>query len=44
MKLYKLVKWLPVIMGSVGLIALFAGAFDLSVVFFFFMFVTYAIF
>ena len=44
MKLYKLVKWLPVIMGSVGLIALFADAFDLSVVFFFFMFVTYAIF
>lgn len=44
MKLYKLVKWLPVIMGSVGLISLFASAFDLSVVFFFFMFVTYAIF
>ena len=44
MKLYKLVKWLPVIMGSVGLIDLFTGAFDLSVVFFFFMFVTYAIF
>lgn len=44
MKLYKLVKWLPVIMGSVGLINLFAGAFDLSVVFCFFMFVTYAIF
>lgn len=44
MKLYKLVKWLPVIMGSIGLIQLALDAPDWSVVFFFFMFVTYAIF
>lgn len=44
MRPYNLIKWLPVILGSIGLINLFAGALDWSVVFFFFMILTYAIF
>nr|DAG95924.1 MAG TPA: hypothetical protein [Herelleviridae sp.] len=44
MKLYKLVKWLPVIMGSIGLIQLVLDMHDWSVVFFFFMALTYTIF
>lgn len=44
MKSYHLVKWLPVLMGCIGLIQLALNAPDWSVVFFFFMILAYAIF
>lgn len=39
--IYKLIKWIPVIMGCIGLIQLALGEFDSSIIFFIFMFITY---